>query len=360
MKLSAQTLNIPFKVAFSHAQASRKKTETLLVSVKTKLGQVGYGEGCPRSYVTGESIDSALAFFNDYKYQFSTLTNLSLLKSWVANEADLIDANPAAWCAVECAILDALAREGQLSIESLLGLNQLEEQFLYSAVLGSESLNIFKKMLAQYQKIGFVDYKLKISGDLNLDRKKVNIMKSLGINNIRLDGNNIWVDAHNAIKYIRSLNHQFKAIEEPIGVQDFKSMITIHEALKLPIILDESFLNVHDFALIPQSHKCWIVNLRISKMGGILRSLVVAKLAREQGIKLVIGSQVGETSILTRAALTIVNDNLDNLVAQEGAFGTYLLHHDVTNSPIMFGKNAQLSTNDFSSRPGFGIDYEHD
>ena len=109
MKLSAQALNIPFKISFSHAQANRKETQTLLVKAETKSGQIGYGEGCPRSYVTGESIDSALVFFNDYKNQFTSLTSLSLLKSWVVNKADLIDKNPAAWCAVECAILDMLS-----------------------------------------------------------------------------------------------------------------------------------------------------------------------------------------------------------------------------------------------------------
>ena len=259
-----------------------------------------------------------------------------------------------------CNIRYAISCQSQLPIELFLGISQLKKQFSYSAVLGSEGLNVFKKMLAQYQKIGFRDYKLKISGNLNLDKEKVNFIKSIGINHIRLDGNNIWSNPKSAIDYIRLLNHQFKAIEEPVSVQDFKSMTSIYEVLKIPIILDESFLNIHDFAHIPPCHQGWIINLRVSKMGGILRSLLVAEKARKHGIKLVIGSQVGETSILARAALVIANENTDNLMAQEGAFGTYLLNKDITNYPIMFGKNGQLSTKAFFNSTGFGIDYKKD
>jgi len=40
-------------------------------------------------------------------------------------------------------------------------------------------------------------------------------------------------------------------------------------------------------------------------MGGILRSLAIAEQAKQIGIPIIIGAQVGETSILTRAALTL-------------------------------------------------------
>jgi L-alanine-DL-glutamate epimerase-like enolase superfamily enzyme len=90
-------------------------------------------------------------------------------------------------------------------------------------------------------------------------------------------------------------------------------------------------------------------------MGGILRSLAVAEQAKELGISIIIGAQVGETSVLTRAALTVANSYRDILLAQEGAFGTHLLEHDVCRSPLMFGQAGLLDSTIVSECAGLGL-----
>ena len=90
-------------------------------------------------------------------------------------------------------------------------------------------------------------------------------------------------------------------------------------------------------------------------MGGILRSLAIAEEAKARGIPIIIGAQVGETSILTRAALTVANQYRDILLAQEGAFGTYLLKQDITDSPLMFGKRGTLDSQGLSRQSGLGL-----
>ena len=77
-------------------------------------------------------------------------------------------------------------------------------------------------------------------------------------------------------------------------------------------------------------------------MGGLLRSLAIIESARELGIGVIIGAQVGETSLLTRCGLTAAKAASDILVAQEGAFGTYLLENDISEPPLMFGKAGLL------------------
>ncbi|MGZ5120332.1 MAG: hypothetical protein ACXWCK_30025, partial [Burkholderiales bacterium] len=73
-----------------------------------------------------------------------------------------------------------------------------------------------------------------------------------------------------------------------------------------------------------------------------LRSLELVSELHKRGLGLIIGAQVGETSILTRAALTVANASKDILLAQEGAFGTHLLARDVVESPLMFGPGGML------------------
>lgn len=91
-------------------------------------------------------------------------------------------------------------------------------------------------------------------------------------------------------------------------------------------------------------------------MGGLLRSLSIARKAKTLGIPIIIGAQVGETSILSRSALTIANSYRDILIAQEGAFGTNLLEYDITDQSLMFGKKGILSGVDKWLGNGFGIE----
>ena len=54
---------VPFKAVFRHASASRAQ-RSLIVAVRAD-GETGYGEGCPRHYVTGETIESGVAFIRE-------------------------------------------------------------------------------------------------------------------------------------------------------------------------------------------------------------------------------------------------------------------------------------------------------
>lgn len=357
MKLDAQQLVIPFKHSFSHASATRQQTEAVLVRAITSAGAIGYGEGCPRSYVTGETLQSVMRFMDSFKDDFNQLDDLERVIAWQAQHAGKIDQNPSAWCAVECAILDALSRESECSIEAFLSLAELDGVFNYTAVLGAEGIQTFAGIMAMYQQVGFTDYKLKISGNLALDQEKIAFLKSHGNYRIRLDGNNFWQDVDEASAYIKALNCQFIGIEEPLKVKDFDAMRLLSAVIESKIILDESFLAVHDFSQIVADPQRWIINLRVSKMGGIIRSIEIAEQARKGNIELIVGAQVGETSILTRAALTVAVQHRDTLIAQEGAFGTHLLQRDITNQPISFGLNGQLSVSKFGKLPGFGLEY---
>ncbi len=93
-------------------------------------------------------------------------------------------------------------------------------------------------------------------------------------------------------------------------------------------------------------------------MGGVLRSLAVVEAARAAGIGVIVGAQVGETSLLTRAALAVAHAAGPILVAQEGAFGTLLLTRDVCDPPLMFGAGGRLAVADHPRllAPGLGIE----
>lgn len=349
-------LEIPFRSSFKHSAAERSSTEAVIAKVTLRSGNVGYGEGCPRSYVTGESIESCKVFLEINKDSIVKLSSLSSLRKWVTENRKLIDLNPAAWCAIEIGILDAIGKSELLSLEEIIGTPVISGDFGYTAILGTSSAEVFKAQLRAYMDLGFLDYKLKISGDSELDRLNIlSIQESMPLARIRVDANNLWVNACEAITYLKSLNYNIWAVEEPLKVDDYVGLAEIAEELGCKIILDECFLRIDQLQRLIDNPERWIPNIRVSKMGGILRSLEIAEECRRLGLKFILGAQVGETSILTRSALTIANSYRDILLAQEGAFGTYLLSKDIVKSPIMFQSLGLIT--DFKAN-GFGLGLE--
>jgi L-alanine-DL-glutamate epimerase-like enolase superfamily enzyme len=354
----AGELRIPFKVAFRHASAARSETASLWVTAHTAHG-VGAGESCPRPYVTGETVEGSRKFCQRHiPALVSHVSRLPDLHAWMRAHREEIDAHPAAWCALELAILDALARQQQMTVESLLDLPPLPASFRYSAVLGDSDPAAFAKMARRYRDLGFTDVKIKLSGDLERDRAKAAALREWPSLRVRADANNLWESAPAAIAFLTALELPIWAIEEPVGATRYDELLAVADALDCRIILDESLVRAAQLDALPASSSRWVVNVRVSKMGGVLRSLDVVHAARRRHLGLIVGAQVGETSVLTRAALPVASAAGDRLLAQEGAFGTELLAEDVADPPLMFGRGGVLDLAGSSVRtnPGFGLD----
>ena len=336
---------VPFRVVFRHASASRSEAANIIVAARGPEGVTGYGEGCPREYVTGETVESARSFIEKHKPSLiRQVRDVEGLHAWIDAHRVEIDANPAAFCAMEIAVLDLLGKVERLSLEDLLGVAHLSGAFEYSAVLGDSAMPTFEAQANQYWSMGFRDFKVKISGDADRDRRKLELLTGKGDADlrIRLDANNLWTEAGAAVRYLRALALQIFAIEEPLQIGNLEGMRQVAGECAVRIILDESLLRLQQLAALADP-ETWILNLRVSKMGGVVRSLVVAGEAAKLGIGLIVGAQVGETSLLTRAALTVMNEHRSVIDAAEGAFGTLLLERDLTEPSLAFGKGGELT-----------------
>ncbi|MFT7533627.1 MAG: L-alanine-DL-glutamate epimerase-like enolase superfamily enzyme, partial [Gammaproteobacteria bacterium] len=306
---------------------------------------------CPRSYVTGETQASAINFFATHQKDFKLLTSLTELREWITGHEADIDRNPAAFCAVENALLNLYTASAGSSLESLLELKELSGTFNYTAVLGARGESAFTQQLEQYKQLSMTQFKIKLFADMETDQRNLNTFSAIikKPKSIRFDANNCWETSSQAIDYLQRLTQPTMGIEEPLKAFDYAGCREIAAALKCRIILDESFLRLEHFSSIKFDPENWIINLRVSKMGGILRSLQIVERARQLSIPIIIGAQVGETSLLSRSALCIANTSKDILLGQEGALGLYLLQHDLLDPPIMFGPHGVIRAEQISA-----------
>src|SRR5689334_19298574 len=119
-ELTAHLVRLPLRREVKHASAVRSDSENIVVRCKLRDGIEGWGEGVPRSYVTGETPESALERFRTTPLAAQLAADCT---SWNDVFA-LVDrfqppspdddprgcGNNALRCAVELSILDAYAR----------------------------------------------------------------------------------------------------------------------------------------------------------------------------------------------------------------------------------------------------------
>ncbi|MFA6236901.1 MAG: enolase C-terminal domain-like protein [Bacteriovorax sp.] len=351
--ISSVSIQIPFKAKFAHSSAIRESTETIIVEIKNENGISGFGESCPRLYVTRETISSAQEFIIQTIPLIEIIYSLSELSELQNRLAEEIDKNPSAWCALEMAMLDLLARENNESVESLLNVDSDAKTLPYSAVLGIDSFvgGLAKCLL--YKALGFFDFKIKLSGNQAKDLRVLKLI-SFFSKSIRLDANNLFSTADEAISYLLPLRDFIWAIEEPVKPHALSEMKQIAQTLKIKIILDESFLNEKSLENIEGRQDIFIPNLRISKLGGVLRTLALVKKLEDRHFQWILGSHVGEMSLLTRASLLVSGKDHQNLIAKEGGFSTHLLSYDPFFPNLKLGRGA-LIKNKISDKTGWGM-----
>jgi L-alanine-DL-glutamate epimerase-like enolase superfamily enzyme/pimeloyl-ACP methyl ester carboxylesterase len=349
VQLRLSELRVPMKMTFRHASAARKEGESVWAEA-SRGGVRGYGEGCPRPYVTGETADSCRAWLGEHLAQIqAACTSPQDLRRWVDDNAVAIDRSPSMWCAVEGALLDLFAREQDLSVETLLGRPPPGGPHVYSAVLGNDEPWKTQFLIDQYLIMGLSDFKVKLSGDPAEDRMKLDSIEALAAEHgipgvrVRLDANNLWADSTQAaIDYLMPLKGRFFAIEEPTAPRDVAAHSRISVALGMPVILDESLCTIADLERYDGLAGEFIANLKVSRVGGVLRALRLVEALVARGWPVIVGAHVGETSVLTRAAMLVARAAGERLIAQEGAFGGRIIEREPARPSLQWGHGGML------------------
>ena len=335
-------VKIPLVFKFTHSSKERVSSSSLIVKIETDDGYCGYGEGTPRDYVTGESIASSIAFFQDsiipylIYYEIENLDSISSILKKI-DEITNEQSNPSILCAIELALLDILGKRNNKPISGILFCNR-SRAVNYSAVLPILPVDMFTKYLhmVKVKKIRYL--KLKVGTDSDIDRLK-SAREILGNDiNIRVDANEAW-DIDEAIDKILAFErYHVSAVEQPIKKSDHNGLEMILRKVSVPLILDESLCNMSDAKLL-RENICTdnlIFNIRLSKCGGIFKSLKILDYANKHGVKSMLGCHVGETGILSAAGRHFAQ-SIDGLLFVEGSYSNLILEEDIINQDLLFG-----------------------
>jgi L-alanine-DL-glutamate epimerase-like enolase superfamily enzyme/pimeloyl-ACP methyl ester carboxylesterase len=350
IQIKAEPLRLTLKTTIRHAAATRNEGESIWVQAQ-RHEHAGFGEGCPRDYVAGDDLSSSLKWveenFSTGGADFSTLDDV---KQWISFHEKIIDQYPSAWCAVEMAVLDLLAREKGCSVEALLGVTETMRFGRYTAVMGDSKSSQYATLADQYLIRGITDFKIKLSGNLEKDKQKIDFLEALSVQHhapaprIRLDANNLWKKhCDEAIAFTQALGcGRIFAVEEPVQARHVEDISRFSTLTGLPVILDESLCTLDHLRSFQNVPGQFIANIKISRVGGLIRALGMIAEVKKLGWPIIVGCHVGETSLLTRAALVASAAAGENLVGHEGAFGDYLVQREPVQPTLKFGRGGHL------------------
>jgi L-alanine-DL-glutamate epimerase-like enolase superfamily enzyme len=361
---------VPLKRVIKHASFERSESENLIVRVTLSDGIVGYGEGVPRPYVTGETIETAFAALEAHDWSMIMGRPSSFAQVVERLEAltlPEIEADPrgmagnAARCALETAILDAYGLRFGESIGRAVELAKVEglERFAkprrvrYSAAITAESARAERISALKIRIYGFHQVKVKVGTRGQDDGRRLEQMrKFLGRRmDIRLDANEAWPVTELVDRVRPLLRFGPTALEQPVPHAQVSALAELRPRLGVPVMLDESLCGYPDALSALELRIADLFNVRLSKCGGILPSLRIIGLAQRSGLGVQLGCHPGETALLSAAGRHVAT-RVGGLRYVEGSYDRHILAGNLTTQDFTFGYGGRARP---ISGPGLGV-----
>ncbi|HLW67643.1 MAG TPA: dipeptide epimerase [Gemmataceae bacterium] len=350
-ELTAFHVRIRLKRPIRHASHTRTETDNVIVRCVLADKSEGYGEGLPRDYVTGETIDSALELLkhSDLPAQFEECKDFAAVLHWaerlrlapVPGDERQCQGN-AARCAVELALLDAYGGtfgEPLMNVTKTLApeLYQPREHVQYSGAIASARGWKLRLVAGVMRLYGFHQVKLKVGIPGYNDAKRVRSLRRIAGKHmdLRVDANEAW-NPDEAVEKIQSLEPAgITSVEQPVAHEKLDSLPRVRKQVRTPIMLDESLCSRVDAERAVALQACDLFNLRLSKCGGFIPALRLAQFAQRNGLGYQLGCQVGETAILSAAGRHFATSVRD-IRYLEGSYDRHLVAEALGTEDLTF------------------------
>ena len=302
-------LGIPLTEPFVISLGTQNDYNGVVVELNS-LSSTGYGEGSTIAQITGEIPE---ALYENVKHLVRGLNgrvieDLEGLSRYLEGS---MYGNSVSKNAIDVAAHDLLCKEYGIGISALLGGSLKELPTSYTIPIGDVESNI--RELENFQKIGVKIIKIKVGTDVKSDIQRVRAISS------RLHGEKFYVDANqgyalnDAVMLGRVLSDEGALFfEQPLERHGWAAHKELRERTDIPITLDESISSPGDVIEAILHGAADMVNVKLTKSGGIRPASKTLVAAQAYGIKAMVGCMI--ESKLGIAASHAVASSFDNVV----------------------------------------------
>ncbi len=334
-KIGIYQFNREFKFGFHSPQTLRRKANSIIIRLEFENGISGYGESAPRTYVTGENSSTVAHVSHNcfapilFSRTIDSIDDVEGVLNELENECqkrNILQYNSALG-GIDIALLDGLGKYQKLPLSNFLG-SVVRKKICYSIPIPFLPHEKIQSLFFQLKGFNFDHVKVLLGEVESENIERVSLVRSLFGDHvdIRVEANEKWT-FQQAISNLEKLQRfDITAVEQPLPKEDIVGLTKLKKAIGIPIIIDEAMCSLPDAKRLIERDACDILNIKISKCGGLLRSKQIANFAQSKSILCQLGAHVGETDILSAAGRSFAVTT-QNLAYFEGC--SFLLFEDI-------------------------------
>jgi cis-L-3-hydroxyproline dehydratase len=348
-KISAWQVDLPLHEG-SYKWSGGKSVavfDSTIVGVETDTGQIGYGEMCPlgpfylAAYAKG--IRAGLAELGPHLIGENPLELGRLNRRMDA----ALKGHPYVKSAIDIACWDLLGQASSQPVCVLLGGRYGDDVGLYRAI-SQEAPDAMASRVAQYRAEGYRRFQLKVGGDPDVDIQRILAVSAQLQSGDRLvaDANTGWL-MHDALRVVRAVQGVDVYIEQPCA--SYEECLSIRRQTNHPFVLDEVVDSIDMLVRGRADLAMDVVNIKISKFGGLTKARQARDLCVSLGIAMTIEDSWGG-DITTAAIAHLAHSTPPEFLFTTTDFNSYVTVTTADGAPNRVNGRMAASTN-----PGLGV-----
>jgi L-alanine-DL-glutamate epimerase-like enolase superfamily enzyme len=321
--------------------------DSTVVRIETDEGVTGHGEVCPLgpaylpSYAEGAR--------TGIKAIAPNLVGLDPREVDIVNRAmdRALKGHPYAKSAIDMACWDILGQAAGVPVSTLLGGTYGDDFVLYRAISQRPPQEMADNV-AMYRDQGYRRFQLKVGGDPDVDIDRIRTVGATMERGEKLvaDANTGWL-MHEAARVVRGVADVDVYIEQPCLTYD--ECLSIRRRTSHPFVMDETIDGLDPLLKGHADDAMDVVNIKISKFGGITRARQARDLCASLGVAMTIEDSWGG-DIITAAISHLAHSTPTELLFTATDFNSYVTVDIADGAPKRVEGRMASST-----EPGLGI-----
>lgn len=295
--------------------------DSTVVAVHTDAGITGYGEICPlgpaylAAYAAG-----ARTGIGEIAPQ---LIGLDPTQLQVMNRRmdQALRGHPYVKSAIDVACWDVLGKVAGQSVATLLGGHYGDDFPLYRAI-SQDTPEAMAEHVALYRSEGYTKFQLKVGGDPDTDIARIHAAAAkLQTGDVLIaDANTGWTQ-HQALRVADAIRNVDVYIEQPC--MHYEECLVVRQHTNRPFVLDEVVDDVHMVLRGCADRAMDVINLKISKVGGLTKARQIRDLCVSLGIAMTIEDTWGG-DIVTAAIAHLAHSTPPEFLFTTTDFNSYV------------------------------------
>jgi L-alanine-DL-glutamate epimerase-like enolase superfamily enzyme len=320
VKIAIHQVDLALKETYSWSTQSFDAFDSTVIIIETDSGLTGVGEICPLgpSYLPAYA-EGARAGLAKIAKGLIGEDPLQLGKINQTMDA-LLKGHPYVKSAIDMACWDLLGKATGQPVYNLLGGLLQEKVTLFKVVSRQEPAAMAKKLM-EYQQQGFRQFQMKVGANASDDIERIfavsEVLKKGNV--LAADANTGWKQ-HEAVRVVKAIKDVDIYIEQPCP--SYEECLTVRRHSDHPFILDECMDDLRVLLRGYQDSAMDVVNLKVSRIGGLTKARQFRDLCVSLGINLTIEDSWGG-EIATSALNHLAHSTPNECHFQSSAFHEY-------------------------------------